>query len=140
LRPTRTIDILWPLEQVIDEWRYFGYRDPIVQHNRLSDVVRDERPHQLPRGRLHLDRHLGSTAGSPASDRPPPICRPIALRELYDAPNNLFVAEFIGTPKMNMIDISGGVRSVDGRTIEIGSRCLCRVTYDVDILTNSAMF
>jgi ABC-type sugar transport system ATPase subunit len=29
-------------------------------------------------------------------------------RELYDAPANIFVAGFIGTPKMNMIDISGG--------------------------------
>jgi ABC-type sugar transport system ATPase subunit len=28
-------------------------------------------------------------------------------RELYDAPANIFVAGFIGTPKMNMIDISG---------------------------------
>jgi ABC-type sugar transport system ATPase subunit len=43
-------------------------------------------------------------------------------RELYDAPNNVFVAGFIGTPKMNMIDISGGVRSSNGRGIEIGSR------------------
>ena len=45
-------------------------------------------------------------------------------RELYDAPNNLFVAGFIGTPKMNMIDISGCVRSPDGRAIEIGSHRL----------------
>jgi len=28
-------------------------------------------------------------------------------RELYDAPANIFVAGFIGTPKMNIIDISG---------------------------------
>jgi ABC-type sugar transport system ATPase subunit len=45
-------------------------------------------------------------------------------RELYDAPANIFVAGFIGTPKMNMIDISGGTRSPDGRTIEIGPRRL----------------
>jgi ABC-type sugar transport system ATPase subunit len=45
-------------------------------------------------------------------------------KELYDAPANLFVAGFIGTPKMNMIDISGGAPSSDGRTVEIGSHQL----------------
>jgi ABC-type sugar transport system ATPase subunit len=41
-------------------------------------------------------------------------------RELYDVPANLFVAGFIGTPKMNMIDISLGTPGPDGRSIEIG--------------------
>jgi ABC-type sugar transport system ATPase subunit len=41
-------------------------------------------------------------------------------RELYDVPANLFVAGFIGTPKMNIIDISGGAPGPDGRTVEIG--------------------
>jgi ABC-type sugar transport system ATPase subunit len=42
-------------------------------------------------------------------------------RELYDAPTSVFVAGFIGTPRMNMIDISGSARRSDGRAIEIGS-------------------
>jgi ABC-type sugar transport system ATPase subunit len=56
-------------------------------------------------------------------------------KELYDAPANLFVAGFIGTPKMNMIDVSGGVRSSDGCTIEIGSR---RLTLGREIPPNAA--
>ncbi len=31
-------------------------------------------------------------------------------RELYEKPANLFVAQFIGSPKMNVMDINGGVR------------------------------
>jgi ABC-type sugar transport system ATPase subunit len=56
-------------------------------------------------------------------------------KELYDAPANLFVAGFIGTPKMNMIDISSGARSSDGRTIEIG---LHRLTFGREIPPNAA--
>jgi ABC-type sugar transport system ATPase subunit len=56
-------------------------------------------------------------------------------KELYDAPANLFVAGFIGTPKLNMIDISSGARSSDGRTIEIG---LHRLTFGREIPPNAA--
>jgi multiple sugar transport system ATP-binding protein len=56
-------------------------------------------------------------------------------RELYDAPNNLFVAGFIGTPKMNMIDISSGMRTSDGHGIEIGSR---RLSFGGNVPQNAA--
>ena len=36
-------------------------------------------------------------------------------RELYENPANLFVAEFIGSPKMNIIDVSGALRLPETR-------------------------
>jgi ABC-type sugar transport system ATPase subunit len=56
-------------------------------------------------------------------------------RELYDVPANLFVAGFVGTPKMNMIDISGGAPSPDGRIVEIGSH---RLTLGKDLPRSAA--
>jgi multiple sugar transport system ATP-binding protein len=37
--------------------------------------------------------------------------------ELYNAPNNLFVAEFIGSPKMNLLD--GELAGIDGDTVTV---------------------
>jgi ABC-type sugar transport system ATPase subunit len=56
-------------------------------------------------------------------------------RELYDVPANLFVAGFVGTPKMNMIDISGGAPSPDGRIVKIGSH---RLTLGKDLPRSAA--
>ena len=36
-------------------------------------------------------------------------------RELYEKPANLFVAEFIGSPKMNILDVTDALRIPDGR-------------------------
>jgi lactose/L-arabinose transport system ATP-binding protein len=51
--------------------------------------------------------------------------------ELYDNPNNQFVAGFIGSPRMNFIE--GVVKAANGKQVTVGLDILNRIDLDVDV-------